>query len=161
MPAGARSDGPSDDAVAEPDPVGARVRRSFERQSFMAHLGARLVRVEDGLVELEVARAATLLQQHGFLHAGVLTSLLDSACGYAALTRMEHESAVMSVEFKVNLLAPAAGESFLVRGSVLKAGRTIVVCRGEAYNVDGAVPRLLAAMQASMMAVRQREGLAD
>jgi len=127
----------------------------------MAHLGARLHRVEDGVVEVEVSRAETLLQQHGFLHAGVLTSLLDSACGYAALTRMDDESAVMSVEFKVNLLAPAAGERFLVRGSVLKAGRTIVVCRGDAFVMDGDAPRLVAAMQATMMAVRRREGLAD
>lgn len=127
----------------------------------MAHLGARLTRVGDGLVEVEVERADTLLQQHGFLHAGVISALLDSACGYAALTRMDGTSGVMSVEFKVNLLAPAAGERFLVRGTVLKAGRTIVVCRGEAFAMDGAEPRLLAAMQASMMAVRGREGVQD
>lgn len=138
-----------------------RVRRSFARQSFMALLGAELSRVEPGVVEITVSRNATLLQQHGFLHAGVLTSLLDSACGYAALTRMDERSGVMSIEFKVNLLAPAAGERFLVRGEVLKAGQTVVVCRGDAFALDRDTPRLVAAMQASMMTVRGRDGVSD
>ncbi|MCC6316180.1 MAG: PaaI family thioesterase [Gemmatimonadaceae bacterium] len=119
----------------------------------MAHLGATLARVEPGLVELGVARDARLLQQQGVLHAGVLTALLDSACGYAALTTMDVASDVVSVEFKVNLLAPASGQRFLARGTVLKAGRRIVVCRGDAFAMDGDQPRLVAAMQASMMAV--------
>lgn len=138
-----------------------RIRGSFARQSFMALLGAELTRVERGMVELSIARRDDLLQQHGFLHAGVLTSLLDSACGYAALTVMDGESGVMSIEFKVNLLAPAAGDRFLVRGEVLKAGKTVVVCRGDAFALDGERPRLIAAMQGSMMAVRHREGVRD
>ena len=138
-----------------------RVRRSFARQSFMSHLGAELTRVERGLGEISVSRHDALLQQHGFLHAGVLTSLLDSACGYAALTRMDEGTGVMSIEFKVNLLAPAAGDRFLVRGEVLKAGRTVVVCRGDAFAIDGSAPRLIAAMQGSMMAVRGRDGVSD
>ena len=149
--------------MMEPDieATRSRILDSFSRQSFMAHLGATLSRVEPGLVELRVSRRDDLLQQHGFLHAGVVSALLDSSCGYAALTRMEPGVGVMSVEFKVNLLVPAAGEHFLVRGSVLKAGRTIVVCRGEAFSTDGSEPRLIAAMQASMMAVRGREGVRD
>lgn len=131
----------------------SRIAASFARQSFMAHLGATLARVEPGLVELGVARDARLLQQQGVLHAGVLTALLDSACGYAALTTMDVASDVVSVEFKVNLLAPASGQRFLARGTVLKAGRRIVVCRGDAFAMDGDQPRLVAAMQASMMAV--------
>jgi len=139
----------------------ARIRASFARQSFMSLLGAELARVEPGVVEIAIARRNDLLQQHGFLHAGVLTSLLDSACGYSALTIMDGESGVMSIEFKVNLLAPAAGDRFLVRGEVLKAGRTVVVCRGDAFALEGEQPRLVAAMQASMMAVRGRDGVRD
>lgn len=142
-------------------PNATRILESFARQSFMRLLGARLAHVGPGVVELEIERADSLLQQHGFLHAGVLTSLLDSACGYAALTTMDETSAVMSVEFKVNLLAPATGERFRVRGEVLKAGRTIVVCRGDAFATDGDRERLVAAMQASMMVVRDRDGLRD
>ncbi len=138
-----------------------RIRGSFARQSFMALLGAELTHVGHGVVEIAIARRDDLLQQHGFLHAGVLTSLLDSACGYAALTVMDGESGVMSIEFKVNLLAPAAGDRFLVRGEVLKAGKTVVVCRGDAFALDGERPRLIAAMQGSMMAVRHREGVRD
>ena len=119
----------------------------------MAHLGAELVRLERGVAEIAYRRDARLLQHNGFLHAGVVTSILDTACGVAAQSVMEEGSDVLSVEFKVNLLAPAAGERFLVRGEVLKAGRTIVVCRGDAFAMDGPVPRLIAAMQASMMAV--------
>ncbi len=141
--------------------VEERVRRSFARQSFMAHLGAELVLVEPGRVEIAVSRAEHLLQQHGYLHAGVLTSLLDSACGYAALTTMKEGTGVMSVEFKVNLLAPAAGDRFVARAEVLKAGRTIIVCRADAFAVDGNAPRLVAAMQGSMMAIQGREGVSD
>ncbi|MCC6930875.1 MAG: PaaI family thioesterase [Gemmatimonadaceae bacterium] len=138
-----------------------RIRASFARQSFMTLLGAELSRVERGVVEIAIARRDDLLQQHGFLHAGVLTSLLDSACGYSALTVMDGDSGVMSIEFKVNLLAPAAGDRFLVRGEVLKAGKTVVVCRGDAYAMDGEEPRLVAAMQASMMAVRGKASVRD
>jgi len=150
-----------DDPSAEgADRVRERILRSFAQQTFMQHLGAVVSRVERGRVELEVARSANLLQQHGFLHAGVLTSLLDSACGYAALSVMEEGSGVLSIEFKVNLLAPAAGDRFRISGEVLKAGRTVVVCRGEAYTGDPA-PRLVAAFQGSMMVVRDRPGVSD
>lgn len=134
----------------------ARVLATFAAQPFMAHLGARLVHAERGVVELEVARGEALLQHTGVLHAGVLTSLLDTACGCAALTVMADDATVVSVEFKVNLVAAAAGERFLVRGEVLSAGRTIVVCRGEAHRTDGGAHRLVAAMQATMMTVSPR-----
>lgn len=139
------------------DAIRDRIQASFDRQSFMQHIGATLSRAERGVVELSVRRDERMLQQHGFLHAGVITSCLDSACGYAALTMMDDDAAVLSVEFKVNLLAPAAGELFLARGTVLKAGRTVVVCRGDAFVVDGGSERLIAAMQATMMTVRDRD----
>lgn len=143
------------------DVVRLRIEDSFKRQHFMQHIGAELLRVEPGVVEIGIARSEALLQQHGFLHAGVLSAILDSACGYAALSLMDPESGVLSVEFKTNLLAPAAGERFVASGSVLKAGRTLTICRGEAFALDGGTRRLIAAMQATMMSVRGRDGVRD
>jgi uncharacterized protein (TIGR00369 family) len=145
-----------------PDPqFETRVRRSFERQRFMATLGARLERVAAGEVDIRLPFREDLTQQHGFLHAGALATVLDSACGYAALTLMEADAAVLSVEFKVNLMAPAAGRAFLVRGRVLRAGRTLTVCSAEATAEGGAGEGAVAVMQATMMSVRERAGLAD
>ncbi len=138
-----------------------RIEESFAKQSFMQLIGARLVSVGQGVVEISIERSPNLLQQHGFLHAGVLSAVLDSACGYAALSVMEPDAGVLSVELKTNMLAPAAGSRFLARGSVLKAGRTIVVCRGEAFTADGEPQKLVAAMQATMMSVKGREGVQD
>lgn len=147
--------------MPSPDVVRSRIEASFKRQRFMQHIGAELLRVEPGVVEIGIARNDALLQQHGFLHAGVLSAILDSACGYAALSVMDDESGVLSVEFKTNLLAPAAGERFVASGAVLKAGRTLTICRGEAFAVDGGTRRLVAAMQATMMSVRGRDGVRD
>src|SRR5439155_6280154 len=117
----------------------ARVRASFERQRFMTTIGAGLTRVGPGEVELEVPIRADLTQQHGFLHAGALAAAADSACGYAALSLMPAGAAVLSVEFKINLLAPASGDRIIARGRVIRAGRTVTVCWGEvtAVAVDG------------------------
>ena len=138
-----------------------RVRESFTRQSFMATLGASLVRVEPGEVLIAVPFSAALTQQHGFLHAGVVTAVMDSACGYAALTLMEPRAGVMSVEFKVNLLAPAAANRFIAVGRVVRAGRTLTVCHGELRAVQDEAEVLVAVMQGTMMAVRDRTGIAD
>jgi len=100
-----------------------RVRESFARQRFMETMGASLARVEPGAVDIELPFDASLTQQHGFLHAGVVAAIADSACGYAALTLMDAESAVLSVEVKLNLLAPAAGERFAARGRVVREAR--------------------------------------
>jgi uncharacterized protein (TIGR00369 family) len=138
-----------------------RVRESFARQSFMATLGASLARVGPGEVLIAVPFSATLTQQHGFLHAGVVTAVMDSACGYAALTLMEPRAGVMSVEFKVNLLAPAAGNRFVAIGRVVRAGRTLTVCHGELRAVQDEGELLVAVLQGTMMAVRDRAGIAD
>lgn len=140
--------------------VARRVRASFERQRFMATLGARLTTIEPGRVSIILAFRDDLVQQHGFLHAGVVTTIADSACGYAALTRMPPDAAVLSTEFKINLLAPARGESFEAVGTVLKAGRTLLVCRGEVFSVEGGDRKRIAEMLGTMMAV-QRAGLTD
>ena len=141
----------------------ARVRASFARQAFMATCGARIASVTPGEVVLDVDQREDLTQQHGFLHAGVIASVADSACGYAALTLMDADAAVLSVEFKVNLLAPAAGRSFRAVARVVRAGRTLTVCAAEVHarGEDGALGPPIAVMQATMMAVRDRPGLAD
>jgi uncharacterized protein (TIGR00369 family) len=146
---------PRDPAYAE------RVRASFERQRAMHTIGARLVRVEPGEVELELAFRDDLTQQHGYLHAGIITTLIDSACGYAALSVMEPGAAVLSVEYKVNLLAPAIGERMRAVGRVVKPGRTLVICTGEVIAVANGAESVVTIMQATMMAVRGRPGLTD
>jgi len=139
----------------------SRVRASFDKQQFMATIGARLLRVEPGEVDVEVATRGDLTQQHGFLHAGVVASAADSACGYAALSLMPAGAAVLSIEFKTNLLAPATGDRIVARGRVIRAGRTVTVCWGEviAYASDNS-ERLVATMVATMMTVVDR-GLVD
>lgn len=139
----------------------ARVRASFARQQFMTTLGARLVRVMPGEVDIALSFRPDLTQQHGILHAGVVTSVVDSACGYAALSLMEAGAAVLAVEFKVNLLAPAAGAEFLAVGRVVRAGRTLTVCSGELRAVGQDRDTVIALMQGTMMTVRDREGLSD
>jgi len=109
----------------------ARIRKSFARQRFMGTLGARLVRVEPGLCEIELEHRPELTQQHGYLHAGAGASIADSAGGYAGYSLMPADSSVLSVEFKLNLLEPARGERFIGRGRVLRAGKRLTVCEIE------------------------------
>jgi uncharacterized protein (TIGR00369 family) len=148
--------------ASEPqDPTYAsRVRASFEKQTFMATLGAQLTHIGPGEVDIEVAMRGDLVQQHGFLHAGVLASAADSACGYAALTLMPAGAAVLSIEFKINLLAPAAGDRVVARGRIVRAGKTITVCSGDVTAYAGDSERLVATMVATMMTVVDR-GLTD
>jgi uncharacterized protein (TIGR00369 family) len=136
-----------------------RVHDSFAKQAFMATIGARLATVSPGQVTIELPFREDLVQQHGFLHAGVVTSVIDSACGYAALSVMPPGAAVLSVEFKVNLLKPAAGSLFRATGKVVRAGRTLTVCSGELEAI-GESTSLVAIMQATMMTVLDRP-LAD
>ncbi|HSY84308.1 MAG TPA: PaaI family thioesterase [Gemmatimonadaceae bacterium] len=137
----------------------ARVRASFAKQQFMVTLGANLASVQPGEVCIELPFRADLTQQHGFLHAGVVTSVIDSACGYAALTLMPPDRAVLSVEFKVNLIAPAQGATFQARGRVVRAGRTLTVCTGDLRVVGS--DSVVAMMQATMMAVEGRTDRRD
>lgn len=134
----------------------ARVRDSFARQAVMASFGATLVSVAPGRVLAEMPFSATLTQQHGFLHAGVVAAVLDSACGYAAFSLMDDDSAVLTAEFKINLLAPADGQMFRFDGQVIKAGRTLLPTEGRAYAIKDGQNKLIATMSATMMAVRGR-----
>jgi uncharacterized protein (TIGR00369 family) len=138
----------------------ARVRASFGRQAVMATLGAALEAVEAGRVVIAMAHRPQLTQQHGFLHAGIVSTALDSACGYAAFSLMPADAAVLTIEFKVNLLAPARGPQFRFEGQVTKAGRTISVVDGRAYQHDGGgEPVLIATMTATVMTVLGRSEL--
>jgi uncharacterized protein (TIGR00369 family) len=132
----------------------ARVRASFDRQGLMATLGVDVLNVEPGRVELVLRHDHRFTQQHGFLHAGAVASVLDTACGYAAYTVIPPEAAVLTATYTVNLLAPAAGQRFAITGEVVRAGRTLVVCRGEAF-ADGD-QRPFAVMQATMSVLNNR-----
>jgi uncharacterized protein (TIGR00369 family) len=127
----------------------------------MVTLGATLERVAPGEVAIAFTHRDELTQQHGFLHAGVMTSVADSACGYAALSLMESGAGVLSVEFKVNMLAPAVGERFTATGRVVRSGRTLTVCAGEVTSERSGETVAVLLMQATMMAVRGKSGIAD
>lgn len=137
-----------------------RVRDSFARQTAMATLGIRLESVMPGAVELVMPFDPAFTQQHGFIHAGILTAGMDSACGYAAFSLMPSDAAVLTVEFKTNLLAPAKGESFAFLGRVLKPGRTLTVCEGQAFAIAGGTRKLVATMTGTLMALFERGGIA-
>ena len=133
-----------------------RVRASFARQAAMATLGATLTRVAPGEVVIELAYRSELTQQHGFLHAGVVASTLDSACGYAAFSLMPEGAGVLTLEFKTNFLAPARGEELIARGRVVRAGRTITVCQAEVSMLSAGAETSVATMLATIMTVRDR-----
>lgn len=139
----------------------ARVQASFGRQRLMQTLGARLTRIAAGECEIEMPYREAFTQQHGFLHAGTLTAVVDSACGFAALSLMTPGDAVLSVEFKVNLLAPAKGEWLVARARVVRSGRTLTVVRGEGHMRTGEDERHVFTMLATMMAVHGRDDLSD
>ncbi|MBI3750656.1 MAG: PaaI family thioesterase [Chloroflexi bacterium] len=130
-----------------------RVRASFGRQGLMTSLGARLVRVAAGEVDIEAPFDERWTQQHGYVHAGIVTALVDSACGYSALSLARPEAEVLTVEYKVNFLAPAQGERFLARGRVVRAGARVTVCSGEVYAVTGTAETQVAVMLATIITV--------
>jgi uncharacterized protein (TIGR00369 family) len=133
----------------------ARVRESFARQRVMGTIGARLARVAPGEVEIELPFREDLTQQHGYLHAGIVAAVVDSACGYAAMSLAPSGAEVLSIEFKLNLLSPARGASFVARARVKRAGRNITVCTGDLYALDeGAPEKAVATMLATMMTVK-------
>jgi uncharacterized protein (TIGR00369 family) len=148
-------------SMAEFDPhTDERVRRSFERQAAMRTLGATLELVEPGRVVIGMLHREELTQQHGFVHAGMLAAALDSACGYAAFSLMPPEAAVLTIEFKINLLAPARGPRFRFEGRVTKAGRTISVVDGRALQYAGnGEEQAIATMTATVMTVHGRDGI--
>ena len=133
----------------------AEAERSFASQSIMGLIGAELSHVEPGVVEIALPYRKDLTQQNGYLHAGIITTLADSAAGYAAFTLMPAGSGVLSVEFKVNLLRPARGEKFLARAEVLKPGKTLTVVRADVFGFTGDDRTLVATMLGTMFCVRR------
>jgi uncharacterized protein (TIGR00369 family) len=131
-----------------------RVRASFAKQGLMAHLGVELAAIEPGVCRLEVPYRPALTQQHGFFHAGVTTSLADSAAGYAAFSLMPADAAVLTVELKINLMAPAKGERLIATGQVEKAGRTLMVVRSEVVARAEGATTTVAVMLGTMMCLR-------
>jgi uncharacterized protein (TIGR00369 family) len=130
-----------------------RVKYGFSLQTLMTTIDARMTRVLPGEVHIELPFSMKLTQQHGYIHAGLITSIVDSACGFAASTLMPASSGVLTVEYKVNFVSPARGEKFLAVGRVIKPGRTLTICNGEVTAIHGRAHKLVAIMQATMMAV--------
>ncbi len=130
-----------------------RIKQSFDKQGLMKTLNAQLAEVEKGQVKITCEFSEALTQQHGFFHAGVATSLADSACGYAALTMIPENTEVLSVEFKINFLKPAKTDQLIAIGKVLQSGRTLTICEGYVY--DSKEEKLIAKMTATMIAIQQ------
>ena len=130
-----------------------RIAVSFDAQTLMSTLGARLMSVADGEVKIALPFSERLCQQHGYVHAGAITSIADSACGYAALTMAPAECEVVTAEFKVNFVRPAIGERFVAIGRVQSAGKLLTVCTGEVRAYAGEAYKVVAIIQATIVRV--------
>lgn len=140
----------------------ARVHASFARQKMMQTIKAKLMSVDPGVVEIELPFQENLTQQHGFLHAGAVATIGDTACGYAALSLASANMAVLTVEYKINLVAPAKGNKLVARGRVTRPGRTITVCSGDIFALnDQSEEKLIATMLATIMLLPKRDDLID
>ena len=128
-----------------------RIKRSFAEQAVMTLIGAELLRISPGEIDIKLPYRRDLTQQDGFLHAGIATTIVDSACGYAAYSLRPAGSRVLSVEFKVNFLSPAIGDHFVAEGRILKAGKTLTVARGDVYAFRVGGKKLIATMLATMI----------
>ncbi len=131
-----------------------RVRESFSRLALMRTIGARLVRVAPGEIDIDMAVRDDLKQQHGYVAAAIVTAIVDTACGYAAMSLMPAGASVVTVEFKVNFISPARGERLHAHGRVVTPGRALTVCTGEVYAMSGAAPKAVATMLGTMVALQ-------
>lgn len=138
-----------------------RVVASFARQGLMTTLGAQVVHVAAGEVDIALVPSAQTSQQHGFTHAGAVAAIADTAAGYAALTTMPPGKGVLTTEFKINLLAPAVGDRLIARGRVVKAGRTLTLAQTEVHAEAGGKTRLVALLTATLMTIEGRDGVED
>lgn len=146
---------PTQQDQASPE-VQARIRASFDRQGLMRHLGARITHIGPGCVHIVLPSRPEVTQQHGYIHAGATSAIADSAGGYAAFTVFGDDTAVLTVEYKINLLAPAGGDHLEAVGTVLKPGRTLTVCRLEVFGFQGSQRSLVATGQQTLMCVQAR-----
>ena len=138
-----------------------RIRSSFAKQGLMATLGARLGKISRGAVEIEIRPHPAISQQHGFIHAGAVSAIADSAAGYAALSLMPDGRGVLTTEYKINLLAPAVGDRIVARGRVVKAGRTLTLAQAEVFAEADGQERLIALLTSTLMSVEGRDGITD
>lgn len=135
--------------------IESRIRTSFARQTVMNLIGAKMTHISRGEVWIELPYRSNMSQQHGFIHAGIITTIVDSACGYAAMTMTPKDMSVLTVEFKTNFLSPAIGERFIAKGRVKKAGRTITVCEGDVVAIGDGGEKVIATMLATMMNITE------
>lgn len=138
-----------------------RIRDSFSRQQALTLIGASLVAVREGEIEVALPYRPEVTQQHGFVHGGVVGMIADVACGYAALSLMPVGAAVLTAEYKINLMAPAKGERLVAVGRVVRRGRKLMVCLGEVFAEEGGKRKQVALMTASMMVLDAESGLRD
>lgn len=131
-----------------------KVTDSFNRQEFMKFIGAKLVTLEPGYCEIEIPYSENLTQQHGFFHAGIVGTLADNASGYAAFSLMEKDASVLTVEFKLNLLAPGDGDLLIAKASVLKNGRTLTICRCDVFVQKNGSQKLCAVTQSTLIELK-------
>lgn len=146
--------------IRDPD-YAARVARSFAKQGIMTTIGATLERVAPGEVDITMPIGPGISQQHGFAHAGAVATIADSAAGYAALTLMPASAGILTAEFKINLMAPAAGERLVASGRVVKSGRTLTVAQSEVHAEAAGKRRLVAVLTGTLVALEGREGISD
>lgn len=139
----------------------ARIRSSFAKQGLMSTLGAALGEISSGRVDVELRPRPEISQQHGFVHAGAISAIADTAAGYAALSVMPADVGVLTTEFKINLVAPAIGERIIARGRVVKAGRTLTLTQSDVFAVNTGQEKLVAVLMATMMTIEGREGISD
>jgi uncharacterized protein (TIGR00369 family) len=149
------------DFAAKDPAFQSRVQASFAKQGLMTTLGASIVHVAPGIVEIALPASPSVTQQHGFVHAGAVAAIADTAAGYAALTLMPPGVGVLTTEFKINLVAPATGERVLARGRVIKPGRTLTLAQTEVFAETAAGEKLVALLTATLMTIEGREGIND
>ena len=147
--------------MAHVDGYQERIQSSFAKQGLMRTLGATLDHISPGAVEISMRPTDAISQQHGFTHAGAVTSIADSAAGYAALSVMPTGTGVLTTEFKINFVAPAAGDRIVARGRVVKAGRTLTLAQTEVFAESGGQQKLIALLTATMMTIADRAGVTD
>lgn len=141
----------------DPGDFQTRIRKSFGSQKAMALIGAELTSIEQACIEIELPYDDKLTQQHGFLHAGMISAALETACTYSAYTMIEPAASVLTIEYKVNLMSPGRGERFLFRGEITKPGSTIIVADGRGYAISDGPAKLIASMTSTMMIIRGRQ----
>ena len=147
--------------MADDENYQERIRSSFAKQGLMGTLGATLGDVSPGQVEIMLRPHPAISQQHGFIHAGAISAIADTAAGYAALSLMPEGRGVLTTEFKINLVAPAAGDRMIVRGKVIKAGRTLTLAQTEVFAESSGEEKLIALLTATMMTIDGRKGVVD